>query len=140
MNILVIGCGFIGQTLVDAAKSIDAITKIYLFDRHTEKAEKLAATSEKSESINDISPCLPKVQLVVEAASHEALRDHAKTVLDTGTDLMILSIGALVDEEYRRGVQSAAKASGAQPEARRGPKHRAPANPRRRRRSERLWP
>lgn len=53
------------------------------------------------------------LDLVIEAASQDAVRQYASKVLEAGKDLMIMSVGALVDsaltEEIRRGAHSAGK-------------------------------
>jgi len=51
--------------------------------------------------------------VVVEAAGHEALREHGEAVLARGTPLVCLSVGALADSELRRRLLCAAQASGA---------------------------
>lgn len=51
--------------------------------------------------------------VVVEAAGHDALREHAEAVLRHGTPLVCLSVGALADGEFRRRLLGAAQGSGA---------------------------
>jgi aspartate dehydrogenase len=51
--------------------------------------------------------------VVVEAAGHDALREHGEAVLGHGTPLVCLSVGALADAELRRRLFGAAEASGA---------------------------
>ena len=51
--------------------------------------------------------------VVVEAAGHDALREHGEAVLEHGTPLVCLSVGALADAELRRRLLAAAEASGA---------------------------
>ncbi len=50
--------------------------------------------------------------LVVEAASQEAVREYAETVLSSGADLMVLSVGALADEPLLSRLLQAARSSG----------------------------
>jgi aspartate dehydrogenase len=113
LNILIIGSGFIGQTLADAAQSIEAITKIYMYDRHSERAEKAVSSIAKAEPVDDVESSLEDAQLVIEAASHEALRAHGAAVLKSGIDLMVLSIGALVDNELKENLRKTAREHGA---------------------------
>jgi len=51
--------------------------------------------------------------VVVEAAGHDALREHGEAVLRHGTPLVCLSVGALADAGLRRRLFGAAEASGA---------------------------
>jgi aspartate dehydrogenase len=48
--------------------------------------------------LTDIDTLVQTVDLVVEAASHEALDDHGETILTAGRDLLVVSVGALADE------------------------------------------
>ena len=51
--------------------------------------------------------------VVVEAASHQAVRDHAETLLKQGIAVIVLSGGALCDDALRGKLERAAQASGA---------------------------
>ncbi len=50
---------------------------------------------------------------VVEAASHEAVREHLVALLDAGVSVVVLSAGALADDALRRAAEAAATRSGA---------------------------
>ena len=50
---------------------------------------------------------------VVEAASHEAVREHLVPLLDAGVSVVVLSAGALADDALRAGAEAAAAKSGA---------------------------
>lgn len=52
-------------------------------------------------------------QVVVEAASHDAVREHLVALLDAGVSVVVLSAGALADERLRVQAERAASASGA---------------------------
>jgi len=52
-------------------------------------------------------------QVVLEAASHEAVREHLVPLLKAGVSVIVLSAGALADDSLRRSAEDAAKASGA---------------------------
>ena len=51
--------------------------------------------------------------VVVEAASHEAVREHAEILLSRGIAVIVLSGGALADDELRRRLERAAALHGA---------------------------
>ena len=51
--------------------------------------------------------------VVVEAASHQAVRDHAESLLREGIAVIVLSAGALCDDVLREKLERAAQASGA---------------------------
>ena len=51
--------------------------------------------------------------VVVEAASHDAVREHLVALLDAGVGVVVLSAGALADERLRESAERAAARSGA---------------------------
>lgn len=52
-------------------------------------------------------------QAVVEAASHEAVRQHLVALLEAGVSVVVLSAGALADDPLRESAERAARGSGA---------------------------
>ena len=50
---------------------------------------------------------------VVEAASHDAVREHLVALLEAGIGVVVLSIGALADDRLRYAAEDAARRSGA---------------------------
>lgn len=51
--------------------------------------------------------------VVVEAASHEAVREHLVALLEAGVSVVVLSAGALADDALRAAAEAAAAKSGA---------------------------
>ena len=49
--------------------------------------------------------------VVVEAASHEAVKEHLVPLLEAGISVVVLSAGALADDELRRRAEAAARRS-----------------------------
>src|SRR5262245_56644998 len=54
-----------------------------------------------------------KPHAVIEAASHEAVREHLVGLLVAGIGVVVLSAGALVDDALRATAEGAAQRSGA---------------------------
>ena len=54
-----------------------------------------------------------KPDVVLEAASHQAVRDHLVQFLEAGTSVIVLSAGALSDDRLRHHAEQAAEKSGA---------------------------
>ncbi|HEX9182838.1 MAG TPA: aspartate dehydrogenase [Burkholderiales bacterium] len=52
-------------------------------------------------------------QAVVEAASHDAVREHLVGILSAGVGVVVLSAGALADDALRAAAEQAARRSGA---------------------------
>ena len=97
----IIGCGTIGSELaraIDLAKINNSVL-VSVFDIYTDVANKLASQLKTKVAVaKTIDEFLSNdMDIVVEAASQEAVRKYAKIVLEHDIDLMIMSIGALLD-------------------------------------------
>ncbi len=57
--------------------------------------------------VQDRDSLLSRSDLVVEAAGHGALREHGAAVREAGTDLLVVSIGALADEDLEFQLRNA---------------------------------
>jgi len=109
MRITIVGCGSIGRTLAEAADCMDEVKRIYLVDLKKEKAEALAALLKKAIVVESVEDELYHCDLVVEAATQDAAKDVLMKASSRGVDTMITSVGALVDDDYRKAVFDKAK-------------------------------
>lgn len=115
--VAIIGCGAIGSTL---AKAIDGgqigeARVLWLYDLYREKAEALANSLKSKPKIarNVREICADKnVRLVIEAASQLAVEEYWEEILESGKDLMIMSVGALGDEKLLKSIMSLAERKG----------------------------
>ncbi len=113
MRIIIVGCGSIGTKLATAADEMEEVTRIYLIDAVRELADNLAAKLTKASVVDSVEDELYHADLVIEAASQEAAREVAMTTVNRGVDVMIMSVGALVDDEYREAFFDKAKQTAA---------------------------
>jgi aspartate dehydrogenase len=99
LKIGVFGCGAIGSAICSAIDegTIDA-DLIAICDRDP-AIEQLADSLDSHPATMNVRRMARSVDIVVEAASQQALRTVAPIVLDAGCDLMIMSVGALSDAE-----------------------------------------
>ncbi|MEM3673004.1 MAG: aspartate dehydrogenase [Candidatus Bathyarchaeia archaeon] len=117
LGVGLIGCGAIGTVLACAIDSGQAgntrLTIVY--DRIKEKSNvlyrKLVCKPKVANSFEELIAC-EDVDLIVEAASQEAVRAYALRVLRAGKDLMIMSVGALVDSKLLEEIRGCAMESG----------------------------
>jgi aspartate dehydrogenase len=109
-----IGCGSIGKVIAEAIDQGTAgeIELVAVYDRVRERSEKLVASLAKKPVITrDADELLGRedIQIVVEAASQQAVRQYAAKALAEDKDLMILSTGALLEEDLFRQISRLAK-------------------------------
>lgn len=96
-----LGCGAIGTQIalaIDSGKIPASLTHIYDFD--TAKSHLLVSKLQSKPVIVENPHMLSSnpVDIVVEAASQEAVRNHALSIIQNRRDLLIMSVGALLDE------------------------------------------
>ncbi|MFQ5940825.1 MAG: aspartate dehydrogenase [Nitrososphaerales archaeon] len=103
----IIGCGAIGSNLASTIDSTRMNAKLVsLFDTYTKAANRLAKKL-KTEVVvvKKIEEFLSSdMDLIVESASQEAVRKYAKKVLEHDLDLMIMSVGALLNTRLYNGL------------------------------------
>jgi len=112
-----IGCGSIGTVI---AKAIDGgkageLELVAVYDIVREHAERLVKSLSKKPMIAETSGDLIRrrdIDLIVEAASQDAVREYAVKVLREGKDLMVMSTGALLDENLYQEVLNMARRMG----------------------------
>jgi aspartate dehydrogenase len=95
-----IGCGVIGGFVLDAflGGKIDEAKLVVICQRSERPAEKNKALAHGIRWVTKAEELLKeKLDVVVEAASHQALEEYGVKILNAGMDLIPVSIGALVD-------------------------------------------
>ncbi|NPA97193.1 MAG: aspartate dehydrogenase [Crenarchaeota archaeon] len=116
-RIALIGCGAIGSEI---AKAIDegyvAAELVAMFDIVREKCEDLRSKMRRAKpriasSIDELLELKPDI--VVEAASQEAVRQYGEKILSSGAWLVVLSVGALMDRDLLEKLLEAAQRSSA---------------------------
>jgi len=105
-GVAIIGCGAIGTLLAEAIDGGEIKAKlIYLYDIDESKAVELASKLKQkpkvARNINDILED-KEVDIVVEAASQKAVKEYLKSVLDAGKEMLVMSVGALLDPDLKK--------------------------------------
>jgi aspartate dehydrogenase len=100
-KIALLGCGAIGTQIalaIDSGKIPAILTQIY--DQSKDSSNKLVSKLKNKPTIVENSHLLSSgpIDLVVEAASQQAVKDVALSILQNKKDLMVMSVGALLDE------------------------------------------
>ena len=109
-----IGCGSIGTVIAVAIDNGMAgdIELVAVYDLVCERSERLITSLAKKPVITrDADELLRRedIQIVVEAASQEAVRQYSAKALAEDKNLMILSTGALLDDDFFRRLSKLAE-------------------------------
>ena len=116
MNIVLLGGGTIARLVLErvAAGTLTGITVAGVMGRQAaSRAADLAREFSVPyllglDAVLDLRP-----EAVLEAASHEAVRQHLVPLLRAGVSVVVLSAGALADRSLHEAAEAAAKAGGA---------------------------
>lgn len=112
MKIALIGCGAIGTELARAVDNgtVEA-SLVVIYDKIESRSRIIASSLRKKPKIakkfEDVINA--SVDLVVEAASQGAVKEYAERILMSGKDMMVLSVGALLDEKFHSKISTLAK-------------------------------
>ena len=95
-----IGCGAIGTVLAEAIeRKLVVCDELVVYDFDAEKAQKLKCALKFpvtiTASVDELLASKPKV--VVEAASQQSAKQYAAKIVASGTKLIVMSTGALLD-------------------------------------------
>lgn len=113
MIVGILGCGAIANIIVSKIMSEDNDIEInYFFDHDVEKAENLARFA-KGIAVLDIEDMINNVDLVLESASPISVEAYALNILDKGKDIMIMSVGSLMEKKLRTKLIKTAKENNA---------------------------
>jgi aspartate dehydrogenase len=107
-----LGCGAIGTQIAIAIDiGIIPAQLTHVFDIDRTKAETLLTKLKQKPEITDNVHLLSSnhLDLIVEAASQDAVNDNALSILQNRKDLMIMSGGALLDESVFEIISDACK-------------------------------
>ncbi|MBN1389652.1 MAG: aspartate dehydrogenase [Candidatus Thermoplasmatota archaeon] len=105
------GCGFIGTTIGGAVEQMEEIEAINLIDLDYEAAVRLSSKLSKSVVFmsTEVELLIKASDLVIEAASHTAVEEIVPMVVEHGKDVMIMSVGALVDDDLWSDIKHKAR-------------------------------
>jgi len=109
MKVGIIGCGAIANiittSIVQEENNIDIA---YFFDKDIERAENLASLA-GGVAVLDFDDMLNDVDLILECAAPVSVKEYAPKVLGHGIDMIVMSIGALMDFDFYHELESLAK-------------------------------
>lgn len=111
MRLLVVGCGAIGSVVArEAAKMPHVEGPVLLTDIEPRRAHDLG--ERHGGLVVGLEEGLSRATLVVEAASQDAVRDVGPRALEAGCDLLVVSVGALLETATAERLRTAAAKAG----------------------------
>ncbi|MGP1358729.1 aspartate dehydrogenase [Roseicyclus sp.] len=115
-HVAIIGFGAIARDLIDILSAQDAAPgRMTLLVRPGRAPDVQAAAGARVSVTSDLAALLETLpDVVVECAGHGAVAEFGVNVLESGTDLVVASVGALADAELAASLEDAARRTGAQ--------------------------
>ena len=109
MKVGIIGCGAIANIIATSIVPEDnGIDIEYFFDKDIERAENLASLAGGVAVLN-FDEILDNADLILECAAPVSVREYAPKVLERGIDMIVMSVGALMDSEFHQQLECIAK-------------------------------
>jgi aspartate dehydrogenase len=116
MRLALLGGGTIARMVLENLRrgALPSIEVVALTGRATgSRAASLAREYGIDYVLGAQALCAARPDVVLEAASHDAVRSHLVPVLAAGSSVIVLSAGALVDDALRAEAEAASRRSGA---------------------------
>ena len=113
MKVGIIGCGAIANIITTSiVPEENGFDNAYYFDKAIERADNLASLAGGVAAL-DFDDMGDNVDLVLECASPDSVKQLAPKVLMKGKDMIVMSIGAFMDMDFYSDVLKIAKENGA---------------------------
>lgn len=113
MRVGIIGCGAIANIITTSIVPEDnGIDITHFYDNDVERAENLASFANGVAAL-DFDEMLENVDLVLECASPASVREYAPRVLEKGLDMIVMSIGAFMEEDFYNEIEKLANENNA---------------------------
>ena len=112
MKVGIVGCGAIANIMTNfAIEGKLGVDLKFFYDRDIERAENLALQVDGT-VVLEIEDMLDKIDLVIEAASPQAVNEIVPKILKSGKNVLIMSIGALMDFKLKENLEKIAASTG----------------------------
>jgi aspartate dehydrogenase len=113
MRVGIVGCGAIANIITNfALEEKLGVDLKFFYDRDIERAENLASQV-RGTAVFDVKDMLDRVDLILEAASPQAVKEIVPQILENGKNVVIMSVGALMDLTLKRRLESIASENNA---------------------------
>jgi aspartate dehydrogenase len=112
-KVAVIGYGSIGREIIAATKrgEIPNAKIVALFDKESRVISSVGSDNSELHLFTDFnefynSPIYSNLDIIIECASKDAVREYGKKIIESKKDLIVLSVGAFSDKEYLSELQN----------------------------------
>lgn len=112
VQIGIVGTGAIGKEVAQAALQMDGVSGLVLHDVDPEAIARTLRLVPDAKVAADLDALIDAVDVVVEAAVVDAAREIVPKALSAGRSVLMMSVGALVDEAFYREMRELAKSRG----------------------------
>lgn len=110
IRVALVGCGNMGSFIANYLDNSKKYRLVSVFDTDIKKAKNIVSSLKHKPIISkNIRELICGVDIVVEAASQEFVRESAVDVLRNGRSLLVMSVGALVDGNLLNRVKKEAE-------------------------------
>ncbi|GAB4314393.1 MAG: aspartate dehydrogenase [Methanobacteriaceae archaeon] len=108
MKVGIVGCGAIANIITNfAVEDKLGVELKFFYDKDIERAENLATLVDGTAVFN-IEDMLDKVDLIIEAAAPDAVEKVIPPILERGINVIIMSVGALMNFELKNRLEKLA--------------------------------
>jgi aspartate dehydrogenase len=112
-KVAIIGYGSIGREIISATKKgeVPNAKIVALFDKESRVISSVGYDNSALHLFTDFnefynSPIYSNLDIIIECASKEAVREYGKKIIESKKDLIVLSVGAFSDKEYLSELQN----------------------------------
>lgn len=111
MKVGIVGCGAIGSEIARAASHMAGIKSVTLWDIDPDATTPLKALP-RTKVARSAKALVQGCDLLIEAANKGVVQAEARSALQAGKKVMLLTIGALADDELREDLVQLARKNG----------------------------
>jgi aspartate dehydrogenase len=112
----IIGCGAIGASIATAVDrgEVKNCHLVVIFDTDIKQANRLLSKLSRKPKVAKSSEEFLKIDsdLIAECASQQALKQYAEKVLRSGRDMLVMSEGAFLDNEFTKRIMKVVSETG----------------------------
>lgn len=108
----ILGTGAIGSEVAQAAVRMEGVSGLVLYDIDEAALERVSRRVPDARIVGSVQDLVEASEVVVESATVEAAKECVPLALKAGRDVLMMSVGALVDSGFYADLRETARANG----------------------------